>query len=93
MNGPSKVISWLDEHPDSINDAIFYENAGCVAGQEKWEDLPASHHNSAGSFSFADGHSEIHRRSKNRAAPIYYKIYGLRIRITANQPGRKRQSA
>ena len=26
-----------------------------------WRDLPASYHNGCGSFSFADGHSEVHK--------------------------------
>ncbi len=26
-----------------------------------WADLPASYHNGAAGFSFADGHSEIHK--------------------------------
>ena len=30
-----------------------------LADQEAWEDLPASYHNDACGFSFADGHSEI----------------------------------
>jgi prepilin-type processing-associated H-X9-DG protein len=75
-NGPSQVIAWLDEHPDSINDCLFYENAGCPPGQEKWEDLPASHHNSAGSFSFVDGHSEIHKWQNPRGTTVYPILYG-----------------
>jgi prepilin-type processing-associated H-X9-DG protein len=26
-----------------------------------WQDLPASYHNGAGTFSFADGHAETHK--------------------------------
>jgi len=59
--GPSNIFVWLDEHPDSINDAVFMENPGYAPGSEKWRDLPASYHNGAGSLSFADGHSEIHK--------------------------------
>jgi prepilin-type processing-associated H-X9-DG protein len=47
----------LDEHPDSINDGYFLINPGA----SQWGDLPASYHNGAAGFSFADGHSEIHR--------------------------------
>jgi len=59
--GPTQVYVILDEHPDSINDGIYAFNPGCPPGSETWRDLPASFHDRAGSFSFADGHSEIHK--------------------------------
>jgi prepilin-type processing-associated H-X9-DG protein len=53
---PSPSESWIyvDEHPDSINDAALFapERGG-------WVDLPASYHNGACGFAFVDGHSEI----------------------------------
>jgi prepilin-type N-terminal cleavage/methylation domain-containing protein/prepilin-type processing-associated H-X9-DG protein len=56
---PSPAMTWLtlDEHPDSINDGFF------ITGQHPsaWGDYPASYHNGACSFSFADGHAEIHK--------------------------------
>jgi prepilin-type processing-associated H-X9-DG protein len=61
---PSDMYVILDEHPDSINDGYFLNNANPnIAGwpNQNWNDLPASYHNGAGGFSFADGHSEIHR--------------------------------
>lgn len=54
---PTGIFVFLDEHPDSINDG-FYIN---TPDGDKWTDLPASYHNGAAGFSFADGHSEIHR--------------------------------
>ena len=45
----------IDEHPDSINDGYFINNPSGTA----WQDIPASYHNGACGFSFADGHSEI----------------------------------
>lgn len=54
---PSDIFVFLDEHPDSINDGYFINRAY----YPEWLDLPASYHNGAGSFSFADGHSEAHR--------------------------------
>jgi len=59
--GPSMIFTFLDEHADSIDDGLFMNNPGYAPGGEKWRNLPASYHNGAGSFSFADGHSEIHR--------------------------------
>ena len=62
----------LDEHPDSINDGYFLNNAD-PAGLTQWGDLPASFHNGACGFSFADGHSEIHKwRSGVTILPVRY---------------------
>jgi prepilin-type N-terminal cleavage/methylation domain-containing protein/prepilin-type processing-associated H-X9-DG protein len=63
----------LDECPDSINDGFF-----AVRMQPdttaKWTDVPASTHNGAGSFSFADGHAEIKKwLDKNSKAPVIRK--------------------
>ena len=52
---PSTIFVFVDEHPDSINDGYFLNTTN---GQ--WTDLPASYHNGGCSFSFADGHTEIH---------------------------------
>jgi len=57
---PVGIFVLLDEHPDSINDGwfVFCTNAD-PAERATWSDLPASYHNGAAGFSFADGHSEI----------------------------------
>ncbi len=54
---PSSIFVFLDEHPDSINDGYFLNQPDT----QQWFDLPASYHNGGGSFSFADGHTELHR--------------------------------
>lgn len=54
--GPQDTWVYLDEHPCSINDSGFFNPY--VAS---WVDQPASYHNGAAGFSFADGHSEIHK--------------------------------
>jgi prepilin-type N-terminal cleavage/methylation domain-containing protein/prepilin-type processing-associated H-X9-DG protein len=54
---PSGIFVFLDEHPDSIGDGYFYNNEE----EAEWIHLPASYHNGAGNFSFADGHTESHR--------------------------------
>lgn len=59
----------MDEHPDSINDGYFINNPGA----NNWGDIPASYHNGAGGFSFADGHSEIHKwRSSKTILPTKF---------------------
>ena len=56
----SKTWVFNDEHPDSINDGIQYTPTS--DGEDtQWGDLPASYHNGACGFAFADGHSEIHK--------------------------------
>jgi prepilin-type N-terminal cleavage/methylation domain-containing protein len=62
---PVKTFVFVDEHPDSLNDAAFAVqctgnqpangNAGVVI------DFPANYHNKACGFSFSDGHAEIHK--------------------------------
>jgi prepilin-type N-terminal cleavage/methylation domain-containing protein/prepilin-type processing-associated H-X9-DG protein len=59
---PSRIFIFLDEHPDSINDGYFLNKwPAALYKDREWIDLPASYHNGAASFSFADGHSEAHR--------------------------------
>jgi len=55
---PPPVDTWIyvDEHPDSINDAGLFSPYST-----EWVDLPASYHCGAAGFAFADGHSEIHK--------------------------------
>jgi len=55
--GPAETWVYVDEHPDSINDAGFFNpnNPTTIV------DTPATYHNGACGFSFADGHSEIHK--------------------------------
>ena len=53
---PSKLWVFVDEHPDSINDGWTITG---VTDPTWWVDLPASYHNGACGFSFADGHAEI----------------------------------
>jgi prepilin-type N-terminal cleavage/methylation domain-containing protein/prepilin-type processing-associated H-X9-DG protein len=63
---PSTIFVFLDEHPNSINDGYFidrwpYYSSSDRVWEWEWTDLPASYHNGAGTFSFADGHCETHR--------------------------------
>ena len=54
---PSDIFVFVEEHPDSINDGYFL-NRYYV---NHWNDLPASDHNGAAPFAFADGHAQLHR--------------------------------
>lgn len=54
--GPALTWLYLDEHPDSINDAAFF-----APRSNAWVDLPAGYHQGAGGVTFADGHAEMHQ--------------------------------
>ena len=56
---PAKTWLTLDENPDNINDAFFI--ASSSQSNSTWGDVPASYHNGACGFSFADGHAEIRK--------------------------------
>ena len=71
---PSKFWLFLDEREDSINDGWF---AVDMSGYDPVNpnaymlvDMPASYHNGAAGFSFADGHSEIHKWIDPRTKPV-----------------------
>jgi prepilin-type N-terminal cleavage/methylation domain-containing protein/prepilin-type processing-associated H-X9-DG protein len=63
--GPSVTFVLLDENQHTINDGYFVVEmdgwTGSPNAQEELVDYPATYHNNAGGFSFADGHSEIHQ--------------------------------
>jgi prepilin-type N-terminal cleavage/methylation domain-containing protein/prepilin-type processing-associated H-X9-DG protein len=55
---PAMTFVFLDEREDSINDGVFSTDEN---NSLHLRDVPASYHAGAGGFSFADGHSEIHK--------------------------------
>ena len=73
--GPSNTFVILDEQGEqSINDGFFavpmdtYDPNNLPG--KVFVDIPATYHGNAGSFSFADGHSEIHKWKDGRTAKI-----------------------
>ena len=76
----SDLFVFLDEQADSINDGnnAAWNGKPIINGSitSTWGDLPASYHNHGGSFSFADGHAEIHRwLTGNIALPVHQDAY------------------
>jgi prepilin-type N-terminal cleavage/methylation domain-containing protein/prepilin-type processing-associated H-X9-DG protein len=72
---PVKTFLFVDEHPDSINDAAYATQSDGASGPgtARIIDFPASYHNGACGFSFCDGHSEIHKWVGSRIkAPARY---------------------
>ncbi len=59
--GPVDIFIFLDEHPDSINDGVYFPILNGYGGLYGWCDIPANYHNGACGFCFADGHSVIKR--------------------------------
>jgi hypothetical protein len=56
---PADLFVFLDEHPARIHDGWMIIEPDTPTA---WaNDLPASYHNASCCFSFADGHSEIHK--------------------------------
>jgi prepilin-type processing-associated H-X9-DG protein len=71
---PSDLIVFVDEHPDSINDGAWAFNMPSSPSQVYWIDVPTPLHGNAGSFSFADGHAEIHSwQEPEGIQPVTYK--------------------
>lgn len=71
LPGPAGTWVYVDEHPDSINDAGCFAphvDSGVVI------DLPASYHNGACGFSFADGHSEVKKWGNFFASAANLKV-------------------
>jgi hypothetical protein len=70
--GPSKIFVFLDMREDSIDIGNFATNMKGWPDKPAmfgFFDLPGFYHNYACGFSFADGHSEIHRWRDPRTTP------------------------
>ncbi|MHB8524234.1 MAG: type II secretion system protein [Limisphaerales bacterium] len=88
---PTPAMCWvfLDEREDGINDGWFavdmtgYDPPNPRAFQ--LVDFPASYHNRAGGFGFADGHAEIHQWKDPRTYPILKK--GQSLSLGQSTPG------
>jgi prepilin-type N-terminal cleavage/methylation domain-containing protein len=80
LPAPVNVWVFVDENPDSINDAAFAVamdpaiNGIPLFQATTWQDTPANYHCGGCGFSFADGHSEIHkwRDPRTLAIPTTY---------------------
>jgi len=85
---PANTWVFVDEHPDSINDAAF---ANAMTGADKPTgatgqiiDMPSSTHNGACGFAFSDGHSEIRKWIGSKIKPpTKYTPGGVSLNIAA----------
>ena len=62
---PVQIFLFLDEHPDTIYDGYFVNQAYA----REWQRLPASYHDLSANLSFADGHAELHRWQNSWTTP------------------------
>ena len=78
---PANIYVLLDEHPDNINDGYFKDSANPNIASSMdwpggvWGDVPASNHDGAAGFGFADGHAEIHLWTSRKCTilPVRYQ--------------------
>jgi prepilin-type N-terminal cleavage/methylation domain-containing protein len=70
LGRPSPSLLWLfiDEDPDSINDAAFAVQMPS-GSSTVWIDMPGKLHANAAGFGFVDGHAEIHKWRNPKAIP------------------------
>jgi prepilin-type N-terminal cleavage/methylation domain-containing protein len=75
--GPSDLWVFCGEQADSINDGFMGVAGGTsLSPAGRYGDLPASYHDRCGSFSFADGHGELHRwLTANICLPVHQAAY------------------
>jgi len=87
--GPAKTFVFLDQRWDEVNwgnfltDMSGYPNS---PAQYTLQDLPNMLHNLGCGFSFADGHTELHRWLDPRTTPPLSYIWPLSPGSTPNNP-------
>jgi prepilin-type processing-associated H-X9-DG protein/prepilin-type N-terminal cleavage/methylation domain-containing protein len=55
---PTHCLVFIDEHADTMYDALFGMPTDFYDGSQTWWDMPANRHSQGGNLSFADGHVE-----------------------------------
>lgn len=100
IRNPAGLFVTLDEHPDSINDGFLQTDPHTDIAQwspPHWNDLPATYHDGACGFSFADGHAEIHKFKSSTCTilPVLFTPYqGSRtVTFSADASGAGAQDA
>jgi prepilin-type processing-associated H-X9-DG protein len=84
IKSPVNMFVLLDEREDSINDGWYATDPDVLY---QLVDYPASYHGRAAGFSFADGHSEIHKWLDGRTTPVLSS--GTLLPLNVNLPGDK----
>lgn len=81
LNFPGPSGCWLiaDEHPDSVDDALFYTSSYATT---KFTELPGNQHGGGCGIAFADGHGEIHKWT----GPVMSKVINVTYTTVQQQP-------
>jgi len=69
--GSANIWVFVDEHPNTINDAGVAVECANTGTSGSLIDFPASFHNGAAGFSFADGHAELHKWQGSAIQPPF----------------------
>ena len=73
---PAGLWVFIDENPDSINDAAFAVDMGAAGPYAAFADGPTLLHCGGCCFGFADGHSELHQwRDPRTLGPVFQTHY------------------
>ena len=84
---PAQTWVFVDEHPDSINDAAFANACTNASDQSTARiiDYPANYHGGSCGFSFSDGHALVHKWEGNKIknAPVYNGAQNLQLNVPA----------
>jgi prepilin-type N-terminal cleavage/methylation domain-containing protein/prepilin-type processing-associated H-X9-DG protein len=83
--GPANCFVFLDEREDSIHESKFVVHTDGLRSANpadyKLVAYPASYHNGAGNFSFADGHAESHKWVDDRTRPRLVPDHDLQMDV------------
>jgi len=83
--GPSQSWTFMDEHPDSIDDGILFTTPTATNGVGLFIELPGSLHDGGTGVSFADGHAETYKWKESVTRPPVSTSM-VRTRVNANPP-------
>src|SRR5579862_2277061 len=76
LRTPSESWVFINEHPDSIDDGIFYVDPKSANGNGTLIELPSSYLGGGCGISFADGHAEVHQwKTGAFIVPVKYTRY------------------
>jgi prepilin-type N-terminal cleavage/methylation domain-containing protein len=83
FQGPVQTWVFVDEHPDSMNDAGFFN----PTSKGSFVDIPAAYHNGACGFAFGDGHSEVKKWKGILSGPKAAKVTTTGLNIGTPKSG------
>ena len=84
---PSNLWVFMDENPDSVNDAAYAVKMDLAGASATWQDGPGTGHGGACGFAFADGHSEIKKWKDSRSTkPSMMATYMYGFSFGQTQP-------